>query len=41
MSTTPNIDLIMNTTVGVEVEMTEITRETAARVANLKPCWKI
>lgn len=33
MSTTPNIDLIMNTTVGVEVEMTGITRENAARVA--------
>lgn len=33
MSTTPNINLIMNTTVGVEVEMTGITRESAARVA--------
>ena len=33
MSTTPNIDLILNTTVGVEVEMTGITRESAARVA--------
>lgn len=33
MSTTPNIYLIMNTTVGVEVEMTGITRENAARVA--------
>lgn len=33
MSTTPNIDLILNTTVGVEVEMTGITREAAARVA--------
>lgn len=33
MSTIPNIDLIMNTTVGVEIEMTGITRETAARVA--------
>lgn len=33
MSTTPNIDLIMNTTVGIEVEMTGITREAAARVA--------
>lgn len=33
MSTTPNIELIMNTTFGVEVEMTGITREAAARVA--------
>lgn len=33
MSTTPSIDLIMNTTVGVEIEMTGITREAAARVA--------
>lgn len=33
MSTTPSIDLIMNTTVGVEIEMTGITRESAARVA--------
>lgn len=33
MSTTPNINLIMNTTVGVEIEMTGITREAAARVA--------
>ena len=33
MSTKPNIDLIMNTTVGVEIEMTGITRETGARVA--------
>lgn len=33
MSTTPNINLIMNTTVGVEVEMTGITRESAARIA--------
>lgn len=33
MSTTPNIELIMNTTIGIEVEMTGITRETAARVA--------
>ena len=33
MSTTPNINLIMNTTVGVEIEMTGITRESAARVA--------
>lgn len=33
MSTTPNINLIMNTTVGVEIEMAGITREAAARVA--------
>ena len=33
MSTTPNIELIMNTTFGVEVEMTGITRESAAHVA--------
>lgn len=33
MSTIPNINLIMNTTVGVEIEMTGITRESAARVA--------
>ena len=33
MSTTPSIDLIMNTTVGIEVEMTGITRQGAARVA--------
>lgn len=33
MSTIPNINLIMNTTVGVEIEMTGITREQAARVA--------
>ena len=33
MSTTPNINLILNTTVGVEIEMTGITRESAARVA--------
>lgn len=33
MSTIPSIDLIMNTTVGVEIEMTGITREAAARVA--------
>lgn len=33
MSTTPNIELIMNTTIGVEIEMTGITREAAARVA--------
>ena len=33
MSTTPNIELVMNTTVGIEVEMTGITREAAARVA--------
>lgn len=33
MSTTPKIELIMNTTFGVEVEMTGITRESAARVA--------
>lgn len=32
MSTIPSIDLIMNTTVGVEIEITGITRETAARV---------
>ena len=33
MSTIPSIDLIMSTTFGVEVEMTGITREAAARVA--------
>lgn len=33
MSTIPKIELIMNTTVGVEIEMTGITREGAARVA--------
>lgn len=33
MSTTPNIELTMNTTFGVEIEMTGITRESAARVA--------
>lgn len=33
MSTIPSINLIMNTTVGVEIEMTGITREQAARVA--------
>lgn len=33
MSTRPNIELIMNTTFGVEVEMTGITRESAAHVA--------
>lgn len=33
MSTTPSIDLINNTTFGVEIEMTGITREAAARVA--------
>ena len=33
MSTTPNIELTMNTTFGVEVEMTGITRQSAARVA--------
>ena len=33
MSTTPSIDLTMNTTFGVEIEMTGITREQAARVA--------
>lgn len=33
MSTTPSIELIMNTTVGIEVEMTGITRETAAHIA--------
>lgn len=33
MSTTPNINLTMNTTFGVEIEMTGITREQAARVA--------
>ncbi len=33
MSTIPSIDLILNTTVGVEIEMTGITREAAARVA--------
>lgn len=33
MSTTPNIELVMNTTFGVEIEMTGITREAAARVA--------
>lgn len=33
MSTIPSIDLIMNTTVGVEIEMTGITRESASRVA--------
>lgn len=33
MSTRPDIDLIMNTTVGVEIEMTGITREAAAHVA--------
>lgn len=33
MSTIPSIDLIMNTTIGVEIEMTRITREAAARVA--------
>lgn len=33
MSTTPSIELINNTTVGVEIEMTGITRESAARVA--------
>lgn len=32
MSTRPSVDLIMNTTVGVEIEMTGITREAAARV---------
>ena len=32
MSTKPSIELIMNTTVGVEIEMTGITRETAASV---------
>lgn len=32
MSTIPSIDLIKNTTVGVEIEMTGITRETAARI---------
>lgn len=33
MSTTPSIELTMNTTFGVEIEMTGITREAAARVA--------
>lgn len=33
MSTTPSINLIQNTTFGVEIEMTGITRESAARVA--------
>ena len=33
MSTTPNIELILNTTIGIEVEMTGITREKAATVA--------
>lgn len=33
MSTTPSIELTMNTTFGVEIEMTGITREQAARVA--------
>ena len=33
MSTIPNIDLILNTTVGVEIEMTGITRQSAASVA--------
>lgn len=33
MSTRPSIDLIMTTTFGVEVEMTGITREAAARIA--------
>lgn len=33
MSTIPSIDLIMNTKIGVEIEMTGISRETAARVA--------
>lgn len=33
MSTIPSIELIQNTTFGVEIEMTGITREAAARVA--------
>lgn len=33
MSTIPSIDLILNTTFGVEIEMTGITREAAARIA--------
>lgn len=33
MSTIPSIDLILNTTVGVEIEMTGITREKASYVA--------
>lgn len=33
MSTIPNIELVMNTTVGVEIEMTGITRQSAASVA--------
>ena len=33
MSTIPGIDLILNTTFGVEIEMTGITREAAARIA--------
>lgn len=33
MSAKPNIELVMNTTFGVEIEMTGITRESAARVA--------
>lgn len=33
MSTKPSIELINNTTFGVEIEMTGITREAAARVA--------
>lgn len=33
MSTIPSIEKIMNTTIGIEIEMTGITREAAARVA--------